>query len=149
MSSKYVNIKILPVHWCSQYYLEFNVTFSLFYLFDWKFEDLMFFSFLHGKKSGAPQRFFAPERARSASGAQFVQTLDSFHRWEMFSWIKFIHLSRILWHLISFAKSTKYQSYYVIDAKKKDRVLHVYRLLKYKWIDIEIWPYSLLKKFYI
>ena len=49
------------------------MTFSLFYLFDWKFRDLIFFfSFLHGKtcaleKSGAPQRFCAPECAGLAS----------------------------------------------------------------------------------
>ena len=71
---KYVNIiKILQGHWCSQQYLESNVTFSLFYLFDWKFVDLMFFSFLPGKtcapeKSSAPRKFCAPEQNKSLIG---------------------------------------------------------------------------------
>ena len=36
-------IKILQEHLCSQWYLAFTAHFSLFYLFDWKFSDLIFF----------------------------------------------------------------------------------------------------------
>ena len=69
---KYVNIKILQVHLCPQLYLDFNVTFSRFYLFDWKFVDLMVFSFSLGKlcapeKSGATWRFCAPDRYRECN----------------------------------------------------------------------------------
>ena len=58
------------MRWCSWQYLEFSVTFLMFYLFDWRPVDLIVFSFVQGKMS---QRFCALERARSASGAQFVQ----------------------------------------------------------------------------
>ena len=58
---------MLQVHSCSPQYLEFTVTFSLFYLFDWKFVDQMNFSFLQGKIASDLLR------ARAASGAQFVQ----------------------------------------------------------------------------
>ena len=39
--------------------MEFNVTFSLFYAFDWKFIDLMLVSFLHGETC-APKVFACP-----------------------------------------------------------------------------------------
>ena len=46
----------------------------------------MIFSFLQGKicapeKSGASQRFCTPERAQSASGAQFVQACCKLQQW--------------------------------------------------------------------
>ena len=42
---KYENIiKILQVHWCSRQYLEFTITFSLFYLFDWQIYYFFFFT---------------------------------------------------------------------------------------------------------
>ena len=43
----------------------------MFYLFDWKFGDLMFFSFLHGKTC-APEKPGTPEHALLSSGVQFV-----------------------------------------------------------------------------
>ena len=44
------------MRWCSRKYLEFNTTFSLFYLFDCKFVDLIgFFLFT---RQNLPQRFF-------------------------------------------------------------------------------------------
>ena len=60
-----INIKISEVRWCSRQYLQFTITFSLFYLFGCKFADLMIFtifSFLEDKicapeKLGASRRF--------------------------------------------------------------------------------------------
>ena len=58
-------------------YLEFTVTFSLFYLFDSKFLDQMGFFYMAKyacPKDRARVRGFArPERVQLASGAQFVQ----------------------------------------------------------------------------
>ena len=59
-------------------YLGFTITFPLFYLFNWKFVDLMVFSFLQGKicatvKRGAPKRFCVPECPKSKLVAQFTQ----------------------------------------------------------------------------
>ena len=50
----------------------------MFNLFNWNVVDFMFFSFLQGRlwapeKSGASQRFCAPERAWPASEVQFLQ----------------------------------------------------------------------------
>ena len=47
------------VRWCSRWYLSSTINFILFYLFDYKFVDLMIFSFLQGKIC-ASQTFCAP-----------------------------------------------------------------------------------------
>ena len=58
----------------------FGTTLDLFYLFDWKFSDLMLLSFLQvkkysPKKSAAPQMFCASQHARSKSGANCASLL--------------------------------------------------------------------------
>ena len=60
---RYINIKISQVRQSSRGYLEFTITFSLFYLFDCKFVQLMNFLFYKAifarLKNGARLREFA------------------------------------------------------------------------------------------
>ena len=108
-SPKYVSIKILQVHWCSQYYLEFNLTSSLFYLFDWKFEDLMFFPFSDCKtcapeKLGAPRRFCAADRvrARKLSWPVWVNLLGTSSLFQCFFAWKFGACSNLFQRIVYF-----------------------------------------------
>ena len=69
-------------HKCTGFHDSIWNSLSPFHCFTCKLVDLMFFSFLQSKicgseKSGASQRFCAPELAQSVSSAQFVQACYS------------------------------------------------------------------------
>ena len=78
---RYINIKIQEP-WYSRYYLEFIITFSLFYLFDCKSADLTVSSFftrqsLRTWKIGCISEVLHNRAGRSALSAPFVQVCHS------------------------------------------------------------------------
>ena len=75
---KCMDIKILQLSWCVHDIIWNFLLHFHFYLFGYKFVELMIFYFLQEKmcapkKLGVSQMFCAPERARLESGAQFFQ----------------------------------------------------------------------------
>ena len=85
-----MNIKISQVCWCSRWYMEFTLTFSLYYLFDCKFVDLIIFFFFQGKFAvlevlRAWARPIGTERAICPGLLHNALKMDTYiHNWPMF-----------------------------------------------------------------
>ena len=80
------------VRWCSRWYLSSTINFILFYLFDYKFVDLMIFSFLQGKIC-ASQTFCAPYQHSALSICPSVIMLIILLSFEILVFVQNIALS--------------------------------------------------------